>query len=299
MLIHLLFTGFTIMASSSQWSTHIKACLGKVCFKHSKRIALDILCIDIGIRSSFLFDYAFVTPCQLDALANIIYKTGLVNHRLAVLSVDDDTFLVDKRALLSKLEQCTPMVIDVSGEIDGPVLLDKSASSRLADIHEMKKHIIHSLKENTDAKSEKEEIFIIDIDLPKHMNRTTSFGLLLSYPVVYWYRTTHLEASNSGHGGNDGNCLSMVPLCVCQLFAKNTSNKATQQTRPVQSCAVENISNGVHMICSFSYPEQFKSHLKDCIECWRSSMKDNFAVQSFLSDCTLVQKTVTLAVVAM
>lgn len=45
------------------------------------------------------------------------------------------------------------------------------------------------------------------IELPPSVNRTTLYGVLLGYPVIYWY-------DDAADGYDGGSCLSMTPLVV-------------------------------------------------------------------------------------
>jgi len=83
------------------------------------------------------------------------------------------------------------------------------------------------------------------LDLTPDINRSTVFGLLLGYPVVYWY-------SNIATADN---CLSHVPLQQFRILAvDNTAN--SQPT----------------VIFSFTVPEQLYRHCQLIIDSWQKHL---------------------------
>jgi len=90
------------------------------------------------------------------------------------------------------------------------------------------------------------------LELPADINRSTVFGLLLGYPVVYWY--SDITRAD--------NCLSHVPLRMFSISAMN-STAANQPT----------------VIYSFTVPELLYSHCKFLIDNWQNKL---FALVSTL-----------------
>ena len=77
---------------------------------------------------------------------------------------------------------------------------------------------------------DKRECSVLDMKFSSSVNRTTVFGCLLDYPVLYWY-------------DNDGeNCLSMVPLVNVKVTAEFGDDDLNLRD---------------HLAWSFSYPRLF------------------------------------------
>lgn len=85
------------------------------------------------------------------------------------------------------------------------------------------------------------------LELSPDVNRSTVFGLLLGYPVVYWY---------SDVTGAD-NCLSHVPLQLIRITAVDSTT--TRDSEPT-------------VIYSFTVPEQLYSHCHSQIDSWQKQL---------------------------
>jgi len=83
------------------------------------------------------------------------------------------------------------------------------------------------------------------LELTPDMNRSTVFGLLLGYPVVYWY--SNVTSAD--------NCLSQVPLRMLKISAVDS----TTDSQPT-------------VIYSFTVPEQLYSHCRFAIENWEKQL---------------------------
>jgi len=83
------------------------------------------------------------------------------------------------------------------------------------------------------------------LELSPDVNRTTVFGLLLGYPIVYWY--SNVTSAD--------NCLSQVPLRVFRISA------------------IDSTANGQPtVVYSFTVPEQLYSHCKSFIDNWQKRL---------------------------
>ena len=111
-------------------------------------------------------------------------------------------------------------------------------------------------------------------ELAPDINRSTVFGLLLGYPVVYWYRNV-VTADN---------CLSHVPLRLFRILAVDS----TADSQPTA-------------IYSFTVPEQLYSHCQSLIDSWQKQLLTLASrpctdwVYSLHADCqTIVQSVVCM-----
>ena len=83
------------------------------------------------------------------------------------------------------------------------------------------------------------------LELSPDINRSTVFGLLLGYPVVYWYN----------NATSADNCLSHVPLRLFQISAVDS----TVDSQPA-------------VIYSFTIPEQLYSNCQFFIDNWQKQL---------------------------
>ena len=100
------------------------------------------------------------------------------------------------------------------------------------------------------------------------------FGLLLGYPIVYWY---DLDLSI--------NCLAHESLCVTSISAAFDSLPASDLT-----------------ITSFSYPAQIADKVKRVVDVWRNSLKELSKVVNERGHChklRIDQRTETLSAVCL
>jgi len=82
-------------------------------------------------------------------------------------------------------------------------------------------------------------------ELTPDINRSTVFGLLLGYPVVYWYSNVTTA----------DNCLSYVPLRLFRILAVDS----TADSHPT-------------IIYSFTVPEQLYSNCHFLIDSWHKQL---------------------------
>lgn len=83
------------------------------------------------------------------------------------------------------------------------------------------------------------------LELTPDINRSTVFGLLLGYPVVYWYSNV----------ASADNCLSHVPLRMFRISAVDN----TADSKPT-------------VIYSFTVPQQLYSQCQVLIDNWQEQL---------------------------
>lgn len=91
------------------------------------------------------------------------------------------------------------------------------------------------------------------IELPPSVNRTTLYGVLLGYPVIYWYGDTE-------DGSDVGGCLSMIPLVV-------TTASVTFDLKDRSDVSLKNCD-----IYSFSIPESLFNLCREPVDIWRNQI---------------------------
>ena len=115
----------------------------------------------------------------------------------------------------------------------------------------------------------------VELKFPAHVNRTTIFGILLGYPVVYWYDTRDETMSN---------CLGMTPLCV---------NKV--------NCLITLPDGDCHSneLFSYSFPLSMKHLVEKHIKVWYDNVLSIVSEIAVCSDCTMDTCTLVMPTVAM
>lgn len=83
------------------------------------------------------------------------------------------------------------------------------------------------------------------LELSPEVNRTSVFGLLLGYPVVYWYSNV----------SSADNCLSQVPLRLFRILTVDSMGD-----RPMT------------VIYSFTVPEQLYGHCQSFVDSWQKHL---------------------------
>lgn len=257
-----------------EWKSAIRRNLPRCCIKNVLSIQANITAVDAGIKPSFLFDFAFVASSDMASFLEQLYKKGLTLCVLDVISVDDHIFVTKVNELISHFQDdcaqfCKRVVlINVSKNLAVPELVISSHSRR----------IIAQCIEPAKLAENASDSRCWTIRLSPENNASTLFGLLLGYPVVYWYSPGHADC---------GNCLDMVPLCITRAFGVLED----------VGYSSDNIS-GRAPIFSFSYPEVLRAHCEESVAMWKSNLLD-IAAENKSIEIYFNEEIATLPVVAM
>ena len=248
----------------SAWRRQIRKYFGKQCVKHAEKLALDVLLVDVALKTSFLLDYTCVDANTVHDFALSIKKEELVKNELTVIIVDDDVFICNFQMLEDSIQN--RIVVNVAASLAQPAVLNE----RLAD------GILTAIRFEIDKYIEdfkdKRECSVLDLKFSSSVNRTTVFGYLLDYPVLYWY-------------DNDvENCLSMVPLINVKVAAEIGDDDFNLKD---------------HLAWSFSYPDCFQQTLSSRISTWFLEIKRRAERQSLFKSVKFYEEKVTLPVVAL
>lgn len=164
--------------------------------KHWRTIACQIYAVnnDENPKRGFLFDCG--TP-DVDALLDLVAglkKNNLINNDIIIATVKEDVFILNTKKFHQKN---SPILIDVSGRLDKPMILN------FDDIEKMIKEI-----ENQISNYDNDQL--IELKIAHDWCIPTIFGYLINYPVLYY----HLP-------DDDTNCLSLSDLKVYQVTTFN------------------------------------------------------------------------------
>ena len=246
------------------WKRQIRKYFGKRCTKHAKNLALDIFLVDVALKTSFLLDYTYADASVVNDFAVSIKKEELVKNELTVIRVDDDVFICNLQMLEDPIQNRN--VVNVATGLAQPAVLEESsADDILTAIRFQIDNRIEDLKD-------KRECSVLDLQLSSSINRTTVFGYLLDYPVLYWYDK------------GDENCLSMVPLINVRVTAEFDEGGLDVKD---------------HLAFSFSYPDCFQQTLSSSISTWFLEIKKRAERQSLLKNVKFHEEKVTLPAVAL
>ena len=265
------------------WRRIIKVCLGKQCARRCKSIAFDVICVDRGIRPAFLFDYASLKAETLQQFSDCIFANRLVQNELTVVCVADDVFIVNRNILIDSLKRARPRLIDVSNQLTEPLLVDDQRGIDL--VHTMVDRVCNQLQ--IARPIEPNTSRVVHLVIPSEINITALFGLILDYPVLYWYATC-----------SHGNCLDMVPLHVCKVTSTLTVI-AGEHHHKLCSSRTNVSSEAPQVVCSYSFPEIMHGDIACLVKQWYERMSVRFAAHSEFSNFTLEHKTVALPSVSM
>lgn len=229
-------------------------------------LAAQVSAVDLGLKPALLYDSNGASSDQVQQYLRSLQSSQLVSRSLLTLDLNGNALIVNPVAVRSNVEQLfcdgSLAVIDVCHSLEKPAIADpfrgelKSMIEDLLVLLEGFKHL--NDHEKPHCAGEKSE----------EWNLCTVFGVLLGYPVTYWF-----DQNKSFQ-----NCLSMTPLTVTTASA----------TWKVDSAGHE------CLLYSFSIPSVLLQVMQPNLENWRLRLQERFQQQNVLKDLTVSQSTVTL-----
>lgn len=229
-------------------------------------LAAQVSAVDLGLKPALLYDSNGASADQVQQYLSSLQSSQLVSRSLLTLDLNGNTLIVNPLTVRSNVEQLfrddSVAVIDVRHSLEKPTITDPLRG----ELKSMTQDLLLLLRGFEQLK---------EAERPHHVgeeseqwNLCTVFGLLLGYPVTYWFdQTKSFE-----------NCLSMTPLMV-------TTASATWQA-----------DTAGHTCClySFSVPAVLLKAVQSNLENWRLHLQERFQQQNVLKDLTVRQTTVTL-----
>ncbi|XP_071961400.1 UPF0739 protein C1orf74 homolog [Antedon mediterranea] len=269
--------------------TAIREMIGKYFGKHAKRswksITSDFLYVLSGVKNGFLFDYGITDEdkimCFLKDFTELLgVDTTAGDEGLFVTQVHENIFVINAKItvpfLTNFLEKSNSTCIDVSGKLDSPIICKEDV---FLDIKSNIKSSVKILDLKTEAETSQacneNKYKILKLDVTPTCNVSTLFGILIGYPVIYWYNASDID-----------NCLGMVPLRVYTV-------KCNVQ--------IEGIFNEEFTMYSFSVPDSLTSRFDGNITKWFSDLESRVEKldHSWITELKLCSKVVTLPAVAL
>lgn len=158
--------------------------------KKTEEFAINLYFLIKGLKPSILWDFGKMNTDKLRCLGRLLGRDFLI---LEV--ANNDYFICLKTRLITTLKNSLldpPLYVDVSEALEVP----SEATSKVADLLAvMVKSVIEQIDTNISDN-------LLCISVEDHWNISSLFGILLGFPVVYYYDI------------NAGNCLGNLDLTV-------------------------------------------------------------------------------------
>ncbi|XP_034442269.1 UPF0739 protein C1orf74 homolog isoform X1 [Hippoglossus hippoglossus] len=229
-------------------------------------LATQVLAVDLGLKPALLFDSNGSSSEQVQQYLSSLQSSQLVSKSLLTLDLNGHALIVNPITVRSKLELVLcgsgAALIDVCHSLEKPAIADQFRE----ELKSMIQDLLPQLRECERLEEAQKPLCVGE--KCEEWNLCTVFGLLLGYPVAYWFDQTH----------SFENCLSMTPLMV-------TTAAATWQT-----------GSAHHTCClySFSVPDVLLKETQSHLDDWRRRLQERFQQQHVLKDLSVCQTTVTL-----
>ncbi|XP_070758834.1 UPF0739 protein C1orf74 homolog [Enoplosus armatus] len=258
------------MSTQELFVAAARKCLsaGRKCLSVSQSLdlAAQVSAVDLGLKPALLYDSNGASADQVQQYLSSLQSSRLVSKSLLTLDLNGNTLIVNPVTVRSNVEQLfqdsNVAVVDVCHSLERPAITDPRRGELKGTTHDLLLLLrgLEQLKEAEKPHYVGEE--------SEEWNLCTVFGLLLGYPVTYWFNQTE----------SFENCLSMTPLMV-------TTASATWQA-----------DTSAHRCClySFSVPSVLLEETQSNLENWRLCLQGRFQQQNVLKDLTVCQSTVTL-----
>lgn len=232
-------------------------------------IAVQIIAVDLGLKPAFLYDLNGARVEQIHRYVSTLQKAGVLTTTLQIFSINGSCLVVNlnlmKEHLSEVLKKESLFTVDVCSWKEQPSLLFMHSSTK------------HMIKDMLEFIMDKEDLHpsvsVVGEELYDQWNLCTLFGILLGYPVSYWF-----DQSQSFE-----NCLSMTPLMVNKVWVCWT------------------VCDTKHSTClySFSVPEVLCADVDTYIKNWVGRLRNRFCRQTVLTELSISKETVILPTVAL
>lgn len=231
----------------------------------------QVLAVDLGLKPALLYDSNCSSSEQVQQYLSSLQSLQLVSKSLFTLDLNGNSLIINKESALFHINEilsgisCVG-VVDVSQSLKMPVLFEQLREEFINMMRKLQL-LIQGFKQCDDCKP------LYVGEQCEDWNLCTIFGLLLGYPVTYWF-----DQSKSYE-----NCLTMTTLMV-------TTASATWV-----------MDGGNHTSClySFSVPADLFPKTQTLLKNWNSRLKERFKKQHVLGNLTICQTSVTLASVCL
>ena len=231
---------------------------------------LDIKAVDSGVKPAYLFDIGLPVSHKLHGFVADLLHDLLISNHLNVVEMGMDCFIVNVDSInsitlrmaktLSSFghSECNSVktvmeppredglevkLVDITNDSMPNIVLRETT---FRELHDAVAEICSNLKSDS--------VQIYKLNDSTVCNRTSLYGVLLGYPVVYWFDERENVAKNY---------LSMVPLSCVQVTAAVPLRMDNTADKTIES----------HQLYSFSYPACINDELKGVVDEWYEILK--------------------------
>ena len=247
--------------TNCRWKTTFLKYFPRRLIKFIPELRANFVAVDTGLKLSYLFDRFQTSSLMLTKWLESLIKEKLISPHMFLLNLDDMLFTVNGnqvQELLLSLSEPDVCFINISKDLGKPRKLDFECSD-ISRVRATFKELLTSLTKRTESG------LCSMLNLPEDVNKTSIIGLLLSFPVVYWFQGEDI-------------CLASLELMNIKFFVSNPITKKCDE------------------IYSFTYPLCLAHTLQVIIEKWsdRISTKAKMLQFGFERSCDVI----TLPVIA-
>lgn len=257
------------MSAQDEFVAAARKCLsvGRRCLSvpQSLGLAAHLTAVDLGLKPALLYDSNGAGSDQVQEYLSCVRSRRLLFESLSVLDLNGNTVVINPNAVRSNVERAfgesKAAVIDVRHFLERPTVVEHHSGA----IKNMTRELLLLLTEVEQLQGGKP---LYAGKKSEDWNLCTAFGLLLGYPVTYWFdQTSSFE-----------NCLAMTPLVV------TTASALWQMETSGYRCC----------LYSFSVPAALLHETQPILENWSCGLQERFKQQNVLQDLIICRKTVTL-----
>jgi len=227
-------------------------------------LAAQVSAVDLGLKPALLYDSNGASAEQVQQYLSSLQSSQLVSTSLITLDLNGNTLIVNPVSVRSNLERLLHgsgvVVINVCHSLEKPAITERG------ELRSIVQDLLLLLRGFEQLKEAEKPLYVGEES--EEWNLCTVFGLLLGYPVTYWFdQTKSFE-----------NCLSMTPLMVTRASVTWQADTAG------------------HTCClySFSVPAVLHKETQSNLEDWNRRLQERLQQQNVLRDLTICQNTVTL-----
>lgn len=230
----------------------------------------NVLAVDLGLKPALLYDTNGSSSEQVQQYLRCLQSSQLVSKSLFTLDLNGNTLIVNQKIALFHLNEIlhdgNVCLVDVSHSLKRPELHDLLREEFVNMVQKLQL-LIKGFEQHDDREP------LYAGEQCEDWNLCTVFGLLLGYPVTYWFD------QNKSYE----NCLSLTTLMV-------TAAAATWE--------MDGLS---HPTClfSFSVPADLFHKTQPLLKNWEDSLQERFEKQHIFRNLTMSQTSVTLASVCL
>jgi len=227
-------------------------------------LATQVSAVDLGLKPALLYDSNGASAERVQQYLSLLQSSQLVSKSLLTLDLNGNTLVVNPVSVRSNLEKLlydsSVVVINICHSLEKPAVTDRGELKSIAQ------DLLLLLRGCEQLEEAEKPLYVGEKS--EEWNLCTVFGLLLGYPVTYWFdQTKSFE-----------NCLSMTPLMVTTASAMWQADTADHTCR----------------LYSFSVPAVLHKETQSNLEDWKLCLQERFQQQNVLKDLTVCQTTVTL-----